>query len=94
MNDEAPEHPTGTDASSIQADEDTTQNAEVMGGRPEYKRRRRRRRLTDKVRARVLRNTVIQIGLSIVLGFGVVAVSTYLGHKSNNFELSVSRSPR
>jgi hypothetical protein len=94
MNDEAPERPTGTDVSSIQSDEDTTQNAEVLGGRPEYKRRRRRRRLTDKVRARVLRNTVIQIGLSIVLGFGVIVVSTYLGHKSNNLELSVIRGPR
>jgi hypothetical protein len=94
MNDEAADRPTGTDVSSINADEDTTQNAEVLGGRPEYRRRRRRRRLTDKVRARVLRNTVIQIGLSIVLGFGVIAVSTYLGHKSNGFELTVVRGPR
>lgn len=94
MNDEARDRPTGTDVSSIQSDEDTTLNAEVMGGRPEYKRRRRRRRLTDKVRARVLRNTVIQISLSIVLGFGVIAVSTYLGHKANGVELSVVRNPR
>jgi hypothetical protein len=91
MNDDTPEQPTGTDVSSIHADEDTTLNPEAMGGRPEYKRRRRRRRLTDKVKARVLRNNIIQIALSIVLGLGVIATSTYLAHKSNSFDLSVAR---
>jgi hypothetical protein len=83
------------EGSSIHADEDTTLTPEAMASRPEYKRRRHRRRLSVKIRQQVMRNNVVRAVLAVALGLCVIAASTYLAHKSTEFDLaSVARGKR
>ena len=83
---------TESDASSIADEEDTTVGAEALAARPAPRsRRRRRRRLSQQVQRQVARSNLMRVLLSVVLGLGVVAASTYLARVSANVDIPVVR---
>jgi hypothetical protein len=82
---------TNSGASSINEDEDTTVGPEALAARPEPRSRRRRKRLSQRVQRQIARSNFVRIALSILLGLGVVAASTYLARFSSNVDFSIAR---
>ena len=79
------------DSSSIDLDEDTTVNPENLAERQGPRTRRRRRRLTSRMRRHIVRSNALRMLLSIFLGVAVIAASTYLARKSTDFDISLVR---
>jgi hypothetical protein len=94
MSDQTASAASNGDASSIDVDEDTTVNPENLAERHSPRGRRRRRRLTSRVRRHVVRSNALRMVLSIFLGIAVVAASTYLARKSTDFDITLIRSRR